>query len=355
MKRIKRNPGKFEVIDLFTALGREHGFKVSEDADARQFMGLVKSSLKDSFEDAKLLHGKRIESLFAHVAGALGGCKLIKQEDSGVIFTNDENLQPPDYFLVLKTGERIFIEVKNCHFPNFKSPYSIQNDYIQRLENYAELTGASLKFAIFFSRYNKWVLLSKSSFKAYKTKHSINFIEAMARNEMSIIGDRMIGTIPPLSVVFVANPEKEAFITEDDQARFTVSELKFYCAEKEITANTEKKIAFYLIQFGKWAESEGEPLYDGERLAGVRLNYQPEHEEDMVNARQQGFGIVDHLSSMVSTAYKQHTVYDQRVIALDAAADPEIFTIEIPEGYKGDNLPLWQIELKPNTDFSMAK
>lgn len=353
MKRIKRNPGKFEVIDLFTALGREHGFKVSEDDDAREFMGLVKSSLKDSFEDTKLLHGKRVEALFAHVAGALGGCKFIKQEDSGEIFTDDENLQPPDYLLILKTGERIFVEVKNCHFPNFKSPFSIQNDYIQRLENYSELTGAPLKFAVFFSQYNKWVLLSKSSFTAHKTKHAITFIEAMARNEMSIIGDRMIGTKPPLSVVFVANPEKEAFITEDDQAKFIISDIKFYCAGEEITNDTEKNIAFYLVQFGKWAESEGEAIFDGDRLAGVKLDYQPEHEEEMENARQQGFGIIDHLSSMVSTAYKQHTVYEQRVIALDTAADPEVFSVEIPEGYKGDKLPLWQIELRPNTDFSI--
>lgn len=354
MKRIKRKPGKFEVIDLFTALGREHGFKVSEDDDAREFMGLVKSSLKDSFEDTKLLHGKRVEALFAHVAGALGGCKLVKQEDSGAVFTSDDNLQPPDYLLVLKTGERILVEVKNCHFPSFRTPFPIQNDYIQRLENYAELTGASLKFALFFSQYNKWVLLSKSSFTAHKTKHAITFIEAMARNEMSIIGDRMIGTKPPLSVVFVADPEKEALITEDDQAKFVIAGIKFYCGGEEIINDTEKNIAFYLAQFGKWAESEGEALFEGDRLIGVKLDYKPEHEEEMENSRQQGFGIIGDLSSMVSTAYKQHTVYEQRVIALDSAADPEVFSVEIPEGYKGDKLPLWQIELRPNTDWSLA-
>lgn len=340
MKRIKRNPGKFEVIDLYTALGRVHGFKVSQDDDAREFMGLVKNSLKDSFEDKKLLHGKRVEALFAHVAGALGRCKFIKQEDSGEIFTNDENLQPPDYLLILKSGERFFVEVKNCHLPNFKSPFAIQNDYIQRLENYANLTEIPLKFAIFYSQLNKWILLSKDSFTAHKTKHTTTFIEAMAKNEMSILGDRMIGTKPPLSVVFVANPEKEAFITEDNQASFMISDIKLYCAGEEIINDTEKNIAFYLVQFGKWAESEGEAFFNGDRLAGVKLDYQSEHKEEMENARQQGFGIIDHLSSMISTAYKQHTVYEKRVIALDTAADPEVFSVEIPDGYSGDNLPL---------------
>lgn len=354
MKRIKRNPGKFEVIDLFTALGREHGFKVSEDEDAREFMGLVKSSLKKSFEDAKLLHGKRVEAMFAHVAGALGGSKLIKQEDSGSIFTDDDDLQPPDYLIVLKSGERIFVEVKNCHFKNYKSPFPVKSDYIQKLENYAQLNGAALKFAVFFSQFNQWVLLSKSSFTEHKAKCSISFIEAIAKNEMSIIGDRMIGTKPPLSVVFVADPEKEAFITDDGQANFIISDIKFYCDENEITDGTEKNIAFYLIQFGKWSESEGEALFDSERLAGVKLDYQPEHQEEVHDARQQGFGIIGHLSSMVSTAYKQHTVYEQRVIALDTAADPEIFSVEIPKGYKGDKLPLWQMELRPNTEFKVS-
>lgn len=354
MKRIKRNPGRFEVIDLYTALGREHGFKVSEDEDAREFMGLVKSSLKESFEDAKLLHGKRVEAMFAHVAGALGGCRLIKQEDSGSMFTNDDDLQAPDYLIVLKTGERIFVEVKNCHLKNFKSPFVLQNDYIQKLENYAQLNGAPLRFAVFFSQFNKWMLLSKSSFVAHKTKCAINFIEAMAKNEMSIIGDRMIGTKPPLSVVFVADLEKEAYITEDDQANFVISDIKFYCDGEEIADETEKNIAFYLVQFGKWSESEGEALFEGERLSGVKLDYQPEHQEEMEDARQQGFAIIGHLSSMVSTAYKQHTVYEQRVIALDTAADPEIFSVEIPVGYKGDKLPLWQIELRPNTEFNIS-
>lgn len=353
MKRIKRNPGKFEVIELFTALGREHGFKISEKNDTREFMELVNSSLQVSFEDEKLLHGKRVEAMFAHVAGALGGCNLIKQEDSGAVFTNDDNLQPPDYLLVLKTGEKILVEVKNCHFPNYKSPFPIQNDCIERLENYAELTGVQLKFAVFFSQFNKWVLLSKNSFTAHEKKHAITFIEAMAKNEMSIIGDRMIGTKPPLSVVFVADPEKEAFITEDGQAKFIISDVKFYCDGEEITNDIEKNIAFYLALFGKWVESEGEALFDGDRLAGVKLDYQPEHEEEMENSRQQGFGIIGDLSSMVSTAYKQHTVYEQRVIALDTAADPELFSIEIPKNYKGDKLPLWQIELRPNTDFSI--
>ncbi len=54
------------------------------------------------------------------------------------------------------------------------------------------------------------------------------------------------------------------------RANFIISDIKFYCDENEITDGTEKNIAFYLIQFGKWSESEGEALFDSERLAGVK-------------------------------------------------------------------------------------
>ena len=117
MKRIKRNPEKFEVIDLFTALGREHGYKLSVKEDVEDFIDRIGSSLKASQENPNLLHGKRVESLFAHVAGALGNCRLIKQEDSGEAFTTENNIQAPDYKVVLNDGSQYFIEVKNCGNP----------------------------------------------------------------------------------------------------------------------------------------------------------------------------------------------------------------------------------------------
>lgn len=350
MKRLKRNPGKFEVIDLYTSLGREHGFKLSEEKHAKDFLELVNSSLKISFEDKRLLYGKRVEAMFAHVAGALGHCKMIKQEDTGQIFTDDDNLQPPDYLIVLKTGERFFVEVKNCHFPNYKSPYPISNDYIEKLENYAKLNEAPLKFAIYFSQFNKWSLLSKESLAEHKHKRSITFVESIAKSEMLTLGDRTIGTKAPLSMLFVADETKDAKITENDEASFTIADIKFHCDGQEVIDHIEKNIAFYLMQFGRWPESDGSAIFENEQLIGVQYDYEPEHNEDQ---KTQGFTIVGDLSSMVSTAYKWHTIYDQRVIALDVKDDPDVFKVTIPEGYKGDKLPLWQLLIQPNTDFTM--
>ncbi|MEP9396677.1 hypothetical protein [Mesorhizobium sp. KR2-14] len=34
--------------------------------------------------------------------------------------------------------------------------------------------------------------------------------------------------------------------------------------------------------------------------------------------------------------------------------DPDMFSLEIPEGYRGKALPLWQFELRPNFDLKVG-
>ncbi len=61
--------------------------------------------------------------------------------------------------------------------------------------------------------------------------------------------------------------------------------------------------------------------------------------------------MIGELSSMVSASYAEQTVYEKSVIALDTNLDPSVFAVEIPEDYKGNDLPLWQFVLQPNPDF----
>ncbi|MDF1690545.1 MAG: hypothetical protein P1U35_13140 [Cycloclasticus sp.] len=346
MKRIKRNPEKFEVIDLFTAMGREHGYKLAVNEDADDFIKRISRSLKASQENPNILYGKRVESLFAHVAGALGNCKLIKQEDTGETFSTEQNIQAPDYKVILKDGSQYFIEVKNCHLPNIKSPYSFNKPYIEKLENYTELHSIPLLFAIYFSRHNKWFLLPKSSLIEQKNKYVTDFLNAMAKNEMSLLGDRTIGTEPDLAIELIADTSKDASIHQNGLAQFTIGDVKLYCAGHEISDKLEKSIAFYLIRFGNWNEQEPEVIYRYENLIGVRFTYSPDFPRE-----EQKFSMIGELSSMVSSSYSEQTTYERSVVALDTNLDPTVFSVEIPDGYKGNNLPLWQFTMQPNPDF----
>jgi hypothetical protein len=346
LKRIKRNPEKFEVIDLFTALGREHGYKLSVEEDASDFIERIGSSLKASKDNPNLLHGKRVESLFAHVAGALGKCRLIKQEDSGDVFAAEQYIQAPDYKVILNDGSQYFIEVKNCHLPNIKSPYPFKKDYIGKIEKYAELHNTPLLIAVYFSRHNKWFLLRKESLIEQKNRYVTDFINAMAKNEMSLLGDRTIGTEPDLSIGLLADRSGEAKVNEDGEVNFIIGDVKIYSSDREVTDDLEKSIAFYLVRFGAWVESEAEGIFDGDEFLGVKFSYAPEFPP-----KEQIFSMIGELSSMASSSYGEQTIYEKSVVALDTNLDPEVFSVEIPEGYKGRDLPLWQFIMQPNPDF----
>ncbi|PCM44044.1 hypothetical protein [Marinobacter sp. ANT_B65] len=346
MKRIKRNPEKFEVIDLFTALGRKHGYKLSVEEDANDFIERIGNSLKASKDNPNLLHGKRVESLFAHVAGALGNCRLIKQEDSGEAFTTEQDIQAPDYKVILNDGSQYFIEVKNCHFPNIKSPYPFKKDYLRKVENYAKLHNTPLLFAVYFSRQNKWFLLRKESLIEQKNRYVTDFINAIAQNEMSLLGDRTIGTEPDLSIELLADPTKEAKVNENGEVNFIIGGVKIYSSDREVTDDLEKSIAFYLMRFGTWVENDAEGLFDDGEFLGAKFTYSPDCPSD-----EQNFSMIGELSSMVSASYGEQTTYEKSVIALDTNLDPGVFAVKIPEGYKGKGLPLWQFIMQPNPDF----
>lgn len=347
MKRIKRDPEKFEVIDLFTAIGREQGYKLSVPGDVEKFIGRISRSLQTSQDNPILIHGKRVESLFAHVAGALGHCVFIKHEDSGETFSTNQNIIAPDYKVVLKTGEQFFIEVKNCHSSSFKSLYSFDKDYLGKLDNYAKLQVIPLKFAIYFSRFNKWFLLSKESLIEQKKRYVIDFVTAMARNEMSLLGDRTIATEPNLSIELLADEKQTMSINEQGEASFIISDVKMYCAGMKISNSLEKSIAFYLIRFGSWNEQECEAIMHGDKFAGARFTYSPDH-----RLENQRFSMIGELSSMISSAYREQTVYERSVVAIDTKLDPEVFSVEIPNNYIGERLPLWQFTMRPNPDFN---
>jgi len=346
LKRIKRNPEKFEVVDLFTALGREHGYKLSVEGDANDFIERVRNSLKASQENLNLLYGKRIESLFAHVAGALGRCRLIKQEDKGETFTTEQDIQAPDYRIILDDGRQYFVEVKNCNFPNIKSLYPLKKEYLRKLENYAALHDTPLLLAIYFSTWNKWFLLSKPSLIEQKNRYAINFLNAMAKNEMSLLGDRTICTEPDLAIELLADPAKDATINENGEAKFIIGGVRLYSSDREVVDDMEKSIAFYLMRFGTWRESEAEALYDKGCFVGVRFSYSPDHPPE-----EQVFSMIGELSSMISSSYGESTVYEKSIIALDTNLDPSVFKVEIPEKYKGKDLPLWQLIVQPNPEF----
>jgi hypothetical protein len=350
MKRVKRDPAKFDAIELYTAVGRDRGYKLNVEGDIQSFLDTVKDSLQASQTDPLLIHGKRAEALFAYVAGALGHCKLIKQEDAGAIFAAAGNLIAPDYRIVLNDGSALLVEVKNFYLKSFEKAFTLPVKTMVGLEQYADLNGLPLKIAIYFSNANVWVLLSKTAFKRVHKHFTISFTQAMAVNEMAVLGDRTIATLPRLSVEFWTTSDLAMEPDENSEVVFTINSMKFECGDTEIIGDDAREIAFYLMRYGRWPCGEQTPLFDGKKVIALQFVFESEEVHD-----DQGFETIGGLSQVVSSAYRELTVDDTGVVALDIRHDPEVFTLKIPEGFKNQTLPLWQFILQPNPKFGQSE
>lgn len=112
MKRLRRLPEKFDALELYSAVSGQQGYRIGIGDDLEDFKQRIGAGLKATLQDPNVLHGKRVEAMFAYVLGALGGCKYIKQEDGGAVFASTENFEIPDYRVVTNEGELLLIEVK---------------------------------------------------------------------------------------------------------------------------------------------------------------------------------------------------------------------------------------------------
>ena len=349
MKRKKRNPEKFDPVELFTAIGRDCGYTITAASDIDDFVERVGRSLKSSQTNQNLLHGKRTEALFAHVAGALGRCRLIKQEDSGNIFVDGDDIEIPDYRLILNDGSSYLVEVKNFHSYDFKAEFTLRRDYLDKLVAYAALNGIPLRVAVYFSNPNVWALLPKEAFLLRGGKYRIDFIHALARNDMAMLGDRTIATMPDLRIEFRGDPAECSVPDPEGKAPFTIRQIRMFCRDEEVTDERGKEIAFYLMRYGEWVETEDNALIEEGKLVGLRFIFAPREPVDG-----QGFQIVGTLSAMVSSAYREMTMRESAVVSIDVKHDPDMFSIRIPEGYKAKSLPLWQFILQPNYEMKSA-
>lgn len=345
MKKLNRNAEKFDVLELFSAMGAKHGYDFTDPAAQDDFINRVRLSIEHAKKSDIAIFGKRIETLFAYVAGALGKTALIKQEDSGDIYFSGGDVLAPDYRLTLDDKRQILVEVKNCRLKRLEKKFSIKKSYCEKLKRYADVNCIELKFAIYFPGLNLWTLLSIDSFEEKNNSYTIGIDRAMACSEMAMLGDCMIATTPDLALHLLADPKEASKIDDSGNALFITRDVKIYCAGNEIIDEQEKKIAFYLIQYGTWIEKETVVVIDNNKLHGMKLIYTPEEKQE------QGFTMIGNLSTMVTNGFKNHTQKNGDVVALKLSLDPAIFKVLIPQDYKGKQLPLWRFILQANPEF----
>lgn len=343
MKRLQRDPIRFDIFDAFAAFGQQEKVSLRDPAAASGFVDRARASVERSLSNEALLHGLRTESMFEAMTASLGAAEIIKQEDAGRIYVSNTRLNVPDFRLVLRDGSQMLVEVKNFyqgHGEKARRPFELDRDYLEGLTLYADAMKCTLFIAVHWAVWNIWTLVRPETFRDEGETKALYMPEAMKANHMATLGDYSIATKFPLSMVMVADKTKPRSIGADRSGTFTIGGVELYCAGHPIEDALEKRIATYLMFFGKW-NYEIEPKIVEDQIEAVEHRWTPDEDHD------QGFEFVDSVSGMFSIFYKFSTQAEDKIEKLQLDAAPQ-WGLLVPEDYKGKALPLWRFRLEPS-------
>ena len=226
------------------------------------------------------------------------------------------------------------MEVKNYHKVDPGSELCLETQYIEKIEKYSKLVSCETKIAIYWSRWKLWSLLSLDWVK--EQDGEVSLLQSAKANEMSILGDMMVGTIPPLSIRLMTDPDKPRAVDKDGEVEFTIGDVSILCNGSHLTDSKEKKIAIFLIQFGGWPVSDPQPVIDDEELIYLEMTCEPPEYAD------QPFQTVGWMSSMISRQYDSLTTVAGNVEKISPDVKPGNLGVSIPQTHESKNLPLWR-------------
>jgi len=343
VKRQTTDPKHHVMLHTFDEFLRAHGGTLNDESSQTALIDELSASLHNHRSNPALLHGLHVQSMFAHVMAELGKCELIIEEDSGGFFSAHEDLRRPDFRVHLRGGDQVLVEVKNFHKNASFAPYRIKASYMESLQRYADILGLPLYFAVYWSRWNLWTLTRSDAFDLGDGKHQVNMGDAMKRNEMAMLGDCSIGTVPPLSLRVFSAPGFPRPLEKEGQFVFKVGRACLCAGDNEITDEVEQKIAWFLMLYGSWNRIE-QPAH----MVDGRIDYFDIEVSPQEPSGDQAFRLVGFMSQMLSTRYNQFTADAEGVSRLTPNSQPTQMGGFIPEGYKGKALPIWHFTQLPN-------
>jgi hypothetical protein len=324
LKRMPRNPERFEAIDLFDSFLNRRASKLSDQSIEQAFIQTLSEEINRSRANPIVIHGRRVESMFGYVAASLGKCVAIKKADTGELYATDAEIRPPDYRIVLDDGYEFLVEVKNHRPKKPTAPYHFRKIDFLRLLRYAEVFQRDLKIAIYWSAWNIWTLNSAKEIDADKKQPSIDLPLAAKHSEMSLLGDQKVATTPPLVWRFKPDPQKPV-VFDDSCMNFTIGSVELYCGDTLIEDTNEQNLALYLMLFGRWPASDPQPRINNNILQAVDIVAVPD-----TPSAGQPFTFVGDLSGMISRYYDFLTTSEYGVERLRPIHEPGTLGVVMP-------------------------
>lgn len=344
LKRISRSPEKFDLMKIIDGYARSRGLNIHDQMNQEIFLADLGRQIESNRKNDILIHGLRIQTMFAYVAAALGVCRLIKEEDAGEFYSSDAEIRPPDFRIITIDGQQFFVEVKNCHSIDAEKGYRFTPAYLDSLKGYAEVFRNELYIAIYWSQLKLWTLLSPADFHLQNNEYVITLPEVMRRNNMRILGDCSIGTIPSLTLKLLSDPAKPRIINSSGHAEFSISEAELFCGDQLVDDPLEKQLVWFFMNYGNWPGRQLAAEVRNGELISLGFRVEP---EERFNPGQQ-FEFVGVLSQMVSRQFNDITAPDGSVKLISPERQPDTFGVLIPPDYRRKALPLWRFLLSPS-------
>jgi hypothetical protein len=342
MRRGNRDPERIETVKLLDAVARKRGMSLSDTSAHRSLMQALEGSFSASNQVENIKRGLRVEAMFAYVAGALGNCLIVKEEDAGDLFFDGEEVVAPDYQIITKDGEHFFVEVKNCHeFHITDYKYKFKPRYLNKLKRYAALFGHDLKVAIYWSSWNLWCLVSVERFTEDGKELSLSFQDCFRYNEMLLLGDGMLGVNIPIEVRIKQVPKTNPNTDVNALIPEMLPYIDIYCKDKLIRDPLEKKLAFFLMLYNDWETSKPKIASDSKSRRFIQIRTEAEPAEGF------NFALTDFLSRIISQQYNLMTVSESAISRLAPSLEPKELGIIIPLEFRSPILKLKRFLISP--------
>lgn len=338
-----------DLLDAWDRFAFEQNISLSDPQSIPKFTSFVGDALANARSKPTLLHGHRTQAMFEALLVSLGQYSLLKTEDSGMVHPSDRYIMP-DFRVVLPDGDQWLIEVKNAHItePFKQERRFMRRPYREKLENYATATGAQLKLAVYWSTWGLWTLNAPDQFIDQDGDMSLDMQSALVKNEMASLGDRWVGTKPPLRFRIEAAHNAKMPVGSEGLVRFTAGRIALYSDQAELTDEFERLLAWIFMLYGDWIVTEPIPIVEDGMLAAIEFRWFPEEETPPA------FPMVGLFSRMFGRYYSESAGTDGNVERIRVSPRPDWFAPLLTGDYKCGALPLWLLKSLPNTSPSMT-
>ena len=348
MRRQEPDASHSSLLRKLDTFARSRGVSLHEESTQDQLLGELRKALIQHRGNPIRLHGFRAESMFGHVAAALGKAQVITEEDAGIFFHDEPDMRRPDFRLSLRDGTQMLIEVKNFHPKSSSAKYRLSRTYVAALRQYASALRIPAKLAVFWSHMHLWTLTDLERMKIVGGKVELSLADALLENEMNVLGDYMVGTVLPLTFRLYADVEKPRAVLPNGEAPFTIGGASLLAAGREVTRDIEKQFTWFLINYGPWDEADWDAKITDSRVDYLDFTVS-KGDVSADGSDVDGFSFVGFVSQMISSQYIAATSGDEGLRSLLPSLGPDRLGISVPSDYKGEVLKLWRFHVQPKS------